>query len=188
MVLYNYEYSVQLYLYMFQMLLILVYNLECMKKVFNSLTTETNKDTGEVTEIEKSVTVTTGGGDKFFMTFLENMSSFYNISCVTDVKVLAKMCSMAEYNTYQMFMPKARRKEIMDEIGINTQTMSNALSRLRGIGMISGSDGMYEINPVVFWKGSTKERERLLKTKGIEIKIKFKIEDEVSALQPSKQF
>lgn len=186
--LYNYEYIVQFNLYMFQMLLILVYNLKCMKKVFNSITTETNKDTGEITETEKSVTVSTSSGDKFFMTFLENMSSFYNINCVTDVKVLAKMCSMAEYNTYHMFMPPARRKEIMQELKINTQTMSNALTRLKGIGMVSGSDGMYEINPIVFWKGSTKERDRLLKTKGIEIKIKFKIEDEISSLKPSKQF
>lgn len=166
-----------------------MYNLECMaKKVFSSIHTETNKETGDVTEVEKSVTVSTGGGDKFFMTFIENLSSFYNISCLTDVKVLAKMCSMVEYNTYQVFMPTARRKDIMVSLSINTQTMTNALTRLKGVGMISGSDGMYEINPNVFWKGSTKERDRLLKTKGIEIKIKFKLEDTVSAVQPNNNF
>lgn len=166
------------------------YNLKCMaKKVFSSNKTLTNKETGEVFEEEKSVTVTTGGGDKFYMTFIENLSSLYNISCITDVKVLSKMCSMAEYNTYRMLMPKAVRKEIMDELDINTQTMSNSLSRLKAINMISGEDGMYEINPTVFWKGSTKERDRLLKTKGIEIKIKFKIDDTPkSIMKPSNKF
>lgn len=159
------------------------------KKIFGSITTVTNKETGESFEEEKTVTVRTEGGDKFYMTFIENLSSLYNIGCVTDVKVLSKMCSMAEYNTYRMLMPKAVRKEIMDELGINTQTMSNALSRLKSVNMISGEDGMYEINPTIFWKGSTKERDRLLKTKGIEIKIKFKIEDEPkSAMKPSDKF
>ena len=158
------------------------------KKIFSSIITETNKDTGDVTETEKSVTVSSGSGDKFFMTFIENLSSFYNISCLTDVKVLAKMCSMVEYNTYQVFLPSARRKEIMTSLGINTQTMTNALTRLKAVSMISGADGMYEINPNVFWKGSTKERDKLLRTKGIEIKIKFKSEDESSAIQPNKEF
>lgn len=158
------------------------------KKIFNSITTETNKETGESTEIEKSVSVSTGGGDKFFMTFIENLSSFYNISCLTDVKVLASLCSMVEYNSYQVFMPRARRREIMDSLSINTQTMTNSLTRLKTVGLISGSDGMYEINPNVFWKGSTKERDKILRDKGIEIKIKFRIEDSVPAIQPNRDF
>ena len=144
------------------------------KKVFESTTLSTNQTTGEVSEDKKSVTVTTPIGDKFFMTFIENMSSFYNISCITDVKVLAKLCTMVGYNTYEVLLPKGRRKDIMDELSINTQTMSNSINRLKGIGMLSGADGSYEINPKVFWKGNTKERDKLLKTKGIEITIKFK--------------
>lgn len=156
------------------------------KKVFESTTLSTNQTTGEVTEDKKSVTVTTGTGDKFFMTFIENMSSFYNITCITDVKVLAKLCTMVGYNTYEVLLPKAKRKEIMDELGINTQTMSNSINRLKGTGLLNGADGSYEINPEVFWKGSTKERDKLLKTKGIEITIKFKAAKEDDENNPMK--
>ena len=157
------------------------------KKVFESLEVSTNIDTGETTENRKSVTVTTGDGDKFFMTFIESMSSFYKISCVTDVKVLARMCCLVEYNTYVVMMPTGRRKEIMDYLKINTQTMTNSLNRLKSIGMISGDNGMYEINPNIFWKGSTKERNRILKKEGLEIKIKFKI-GVSPVLKPNEQF
>lgn len=179
----NKEYIIQFDLYILQMFIMFVYNLKCMaKKIFNSITTSVNKTTGDIVEDEKSVTVTTASGDKFFMTFIENMSSFYNISCVTDVKVLAKMCELVEYNTYSIILSPKRRKAIIDDLGINTQTMSNSLNRLKGITLISGDNGEYEINPNIFWKGSTKEREKLLKTKGLEIKIQFRIEDKPSAI------
>lgn len=159
------------------------------KKIFTSSVEQINKDTGEMVEVNKSVTVSTGGGDKFFMTFIESMSSLYKISCLTDVKLLAKMCCLVDYNGYRVLIPKGVRKEVMEELGINTQTMSNSLKRLKEVGLITGDDGCYEINPNIFWKGSTKERDKILKNDGLEISIKFKCEEKLfGKLKPSKEF
>jgi hypothetical protein len=170
-------------------MLILVYNLKCMaKKVFESLVEVTNKDSGETTEVRKSVTVSTQGGDKFFMTFIESLSSFYRVSNITDAKLLAKMCSLVEYNSYRVLIPKAVRKEITDELEISPQTMTNSLKRLKDVNLVTGEDGSFEINPNLFWKGSTKERDKILRDKGMDIKIKFMIEDNEPIIKASSKF
>jgi len=167
---------------MLHLVVIFVYKTECMgNKRFAIIEERVNQTTGEFVTSRKSVSVETDS-DKFFMTFISEMSSFYKINCLTDVKVLAALCSNAQFNSYTVLLPPSVRKTIMADCGINTQTMSNSMKRLKDLGLVSGADGEYHINPNIFWKGSTNERKKLLADKGLEINIKFtskSVEEEI---------
>jgi hypothetical protein len=133
-----------------------------------------------VTTISKSFSTKTTS-DAFFMCFIDNMSGLFKITCATDSKVLAKLCSMAEFNTGKVGLTPGNRKLLMEAIiGLSTQNLSHSLGRLKKLGLIAGDKGDYEINPKVFWKGTTDERNKLLKNEGLEISIKFQIKDNLN--------
>jgi len=138
------------------------------KKVLQSIqqTEHTDRATGEVvvTETTKkfSVAVST---ESFYMTFIGAMQGIFAIENLTDVKVLAKMCERAEYNTGRVLMTSDIRKEIMKALSITPQTMSNSFARLKKLNLITGERGTYELNAHVFWKGDTNSRNNLLKSK-----------------------
>lgn len=133
---------------------------------------------GEVITTSKSYSIKTSS-EAFYMIFIDHMAWFFKISCITDIRILAKMCSMAEFNTGKVRITSQDRKEILDSlIGITTQNFSHSLNRLKKGGLITGDKGSYEINPKIFWKGTTDQRNKLLKEQGLEINIKFKLDEE----------
>lgn len=137
-----------------------------MKKLKNTtLTTTTNCETGEFLEvtIEKSYTVKNVTIDNFYMTFIDNMSGYFNLRSAIDIKVLTKFCCMAEFNTGEVSLTSQRRLEVCDLIGVTTQQLTNSISNLKAKGFLIGQRGTYTINPKVFWKGTTQEREKLMK-------------------------
>lgn len=138
------------------------------KKVLQSVqqTEHTDRGTGEitVTETTKKFSIATSA-ETFYMTFIGAMQGIFAIENLTDVKVLAKMCERAEYNTGKVLMTSNIRKEIMDQLKITPQTMSNSCARLKKLELITGERGTYEINAQVFWKGDTNHRSAILKNK-----------------------
>lgn len=132
--------------------------------------------TGEVTTITKSFSVKTTS-EAFYMTFIGNMASFYKITSITDVKILAKFCENTVFNTNKVSITTSKRKELCKSLNVTSQTFSNSINRLKKLGLITGSGGDYEINPTIFWKGTTDERSKLLKEGGLELRIKFKAHD-----------
>lgn len=133
--------------------------------------------TGEAAIVSKNYSVRADDSDSFYMSFIEMMSPFFKIKSLIDIQVLAKMCCMMEYNKNEVYLPTARRRQLCEELKIKTTHLSNALKRLRNIGMIAGDSGCYRINPKVYWKGTTNERNQLLKDKGLELNIIFKATD-----------
>lgn len=122
---------------------------------------------GEITTIEstKSFSIPISA-ENFYMVFIGAMQGFYQIDCLTDVKVLAKLCERAEFNTGRVLLTTQVRKQIMDELKIPTQTVSNSLNRLKKLHLIEGERGTYQVNPKVFWRGDTNHRAQLLKERG----------------------
>lgn len=131
---------------------------------------------GKVTHQVKSFNTKTKS-DKFYMTFIEHVSPLFNISSPVERKVLDVLCCGAEFNIGKVIISSERRTEICDTLGISHQTFNNTLVKLKKLKMISGERGVYEINPMIFWRGTTDEREKLLKNGGLELRIKFNYDE-----------
>jgi hypothetical protein len=140
-------------------------------------TTIVDKSTGEVLTIAKDYTIQTSS-EEFYMTFISNLASLWRINSVTDIKVIAFLCGAANFNTGHVTISSKKRKEMMEQLKLNNrQTITNSLGRLKRLGLIYGDDGEYDIDPRIFWKGSTQERDRLLKKGGPQITVNFSPKD-----------
>lgn len=139
--------------------------------------TETTINNGAPVTTSKSYHIQTDS-DAFFMTFLENLSGLFQIKNATDFKVITKLNTLAEFNTGRVILTKEMRIDMLEELKLDNQVLSNSIKRLKSAELLAGDRGVYEINPLVFWKGTTEDRKKLLREKGIEIKIKFSSSEE----------
>lgn len=134
-----------------------------------------NPETGEMqtiaTQKEYSIKIKS---DEFYMTFIDYISPMYKLKSENARKLLVWLCCHAEWNTGEVNLTAADRKNITDELGICNNTITNNLQSLKKLNLISGEKGKFIINPQIFWKGDTKTRGQLLQSN--EIKIKFSIE------------
>lgn len=140
-----------------------------MKRLKNEITT-VNYTTGEIVTTAKEYSIKTTP-DSFYMVFIDSMSKIFEIKSLIDRKLLSKLCMKAEFNTGIVSISQADRKVILQELEINSPQMSKSLSNLIKLGLITGSEGTYVINPSVFWKGDMKSRKELLKNNLINITI-----------------
>lgn len=129
-----------------------------------------DRETGETTYVEtqKSYTIQTTV-DKFYMTFIEFAKPRLKIKFASDHLVLATLCDMATYNTGVVRITPQDRDEMSVTLELSKQQLTNSLTRLKKLDLITGDRGTFTINPQVFWKGDTKTRESLLKDEGVQI-------------------
>lgn len=132
-----------------------------------------DQQTGEVTTIRKTVSITTRNSDEFFMMFVKFISGVFELKSANDIKILIKFCQLAEFNTGAVMIPAGRRKEILTELKMNTSHFSNSINRLKQVGLITGASGSYQLNPIVSWKGDIKTRDTLIHNKGLNFNINF---------------
>ena len=146
-----------------------------------------NGTTGELetVEVEKNFRAKVEV-DRFYMCFFEKMGSFYEIKHLSDVKLIACMCELAEFNSGIVHMTKRTRTIIGEKTGISIGNISRNLKRLITIKLIEEHEGDYTINAEVFWKGDTKMRAQILNDDGLNINITLLSND--NKLQPSKLF
>lgn len=136
-----------------------------------------DKDTGELvtTVNSKSVTVSVKQ-DHFYMVYFEQLSSFYKLTSLKEVFILAKLCSMAQWNTGEVIISATTREEIMTEIGIDKAYLSRCITSLCSKELISRiNTNHYLINPNCFWKGSSSSRNDLMRTKKLKLSIEFEL-------------
>jgi len=145
------------------------------------VTENIDRTTGEVITTSKTFTVAAKNTEEFFFTFLSGLNAICHLSRPSDIKILALLCSKAEYNTGIVRLTTSDRKEIISKLNSTTQSFSNSMTRLRKEGLIVGDHGNYEINPHYFWKGTTDERNKLLRDKKMDILLKFKMNNESKA-------
>lgn len=137
---------------------------------FNTITQREliDPETGEFTTIEVSKTFTTKvSPDSFYMTFIKFISPIYNLKSEPAQKLLVWLCEHSEFNTGIVYLPTNIRKQITSELGISNNSITNYLKKLKDFKLISGSNGVFTINPQIFWKGDLKIREKLLKDNDI---------------------
>lgn len=143
------------------------------KRIIENTHTYFDKDTGEQVSETKTVHVRTKTDVEFYMTFLEAISFVTKIKNGTVMWILAKLCLHAEYNTGICYLAPELRKEIADDLNIKVQYFNQCLMALRKSGIIKDNNGKVFINPVCFWKGELKEREKLMKDKERHLHIIF---------------
>ena len=133
----------------------------------------TDATTGELKTVKKTFAVKSKHKEDFFFVFLSALNAIEPLSRPSDIKVLMHLCSMAEFNTGKVKLAPSDRKRMMDAMKIRPQAFSNSLARLKEVGLITGGRGEYEVSPQYFWKGTTDERGRLLKTRSADLLLKF---------------
>lgn len=136
-----------------------------------------DRTTGEIKVIKKTFSVKTDGTEEFFMTFLSGMNAICELSRPSDIKVMALLCAKAEYNTGIAKLSTSDRREMEDRLDCSSQALSNSIRRLKDAKLVSGTKGNFEINPHYFWKGTTNERQRLLKDRQMDLLLKFRNDD-----------
>lgn len=145
--------------------------------ITNELKDKPDKETGEITQVNtrKVIEVKVGSEEKFYMAFIEHMAPMYQLTHANDIKVLLKFCEMAEYESGVVHLSPKRRSVMVEEINMQTTNVSKSLKRLRDKGLISGDNGEYTLNPVIFWKGKRAKRLEILKNKSMELVFNFKL-------------
>lgn len=144
------------------------------RQVKSSIKQVVDKETGEVIsqEFEKHF-VAEVKTDNFFMCFYENFGAFYGLKHLSDVKLIACLCELAEFNTGVVHLSTKIRRVISEKTGISKTNLSRNLKRLKESKLIEEEEGQVTINPAVFWKGSVKERFETIKNGGLTFNIRI---------------
>lgn len=113
--------------------------------------------------------------EHFFMTYIDFIAPWFNLKPEIAKSILMWMCQNAEFDTGKVSLTTQKRKDLCEKLQITPQTLSNALTSLKKSNLVHGKNGEFQINPQIFWKGSQKSRDALLKDKVI--KMTFGIVD-----------
>lgn len=127
-------------------------------------------ETGEVKSIAtKKIFTSKVKSDEFYMTFVDYMSPIFKIKKTSVKNLLSWLCKNADYNTGKTTLTASDRKKICTEWNTTNSTISSSLKQLKELNLISGDDGVYYLNPKVFWKGELAKRKELLDNNDINI-------------------
>lgn len=137
-----------------------------------------DKESGKVTTVRKTFSVRSKDTEEFYITFLSGLNAICELSRPSDIKILAILCSRAEFNTGRVALTSEDRKDIMKKLGVKPQAFSNSVNRLKKSNLLQGERGDYKINPQHFWKGTTDERNKLLRDKKFDILLKYRSNEE----------
>ena len=133
----------------------------------------TNTSTGEVTTIQRIFNTKVESTEEFYLTFVQVMATLMKVKSMNDIKVLTHLCVMMKYDENRVDLSVQTRKEMCDILGMHTNHVSNSLKSLKDLEIITGEKGTYFVNPVFFWKGTKATRDKLIKEKGLELRIEF---------------
>lgn len=149
------------------------------KLVVNELRDKIDKETGEVTQmiVRKVIDVKVGSEEKFIMMFVEHIAPMYDLKYANDIKVLLKLCEFAEYESGEVHLSSKRRLDMLTDIKMQQSNVSKSLRRLKDKKLISGENGEYLLNPVIFWKGKRSKRLEELRKKGLSFTFNFMLEE-----------
>lgn len=117
--------------------------------------------------------------ESYYYTFVSYLDLICKLNSFTEVKVLVRLCEIAEFNSGKVSLTAGKRTEFIESLSINKAYLSSSIKSLINKGLLKGDKGEYQINPLVFWKGSLKERNALIKENGgvMNVKIDFNCPD-----------
>ena len=135
-----------------------------------------NTQTGEVETIVTSKTFSIQTTpENFYFTFIDTISAFIGVKSALEIRLIIYLCTIAEFNTGKISITAGKRIEIQKYLEIDKTYLSTLLKNLKTKGLIKGNRGEFELNPMLFWKGSLNAREKFLNDSGgkLEVKISF---------------
>lgn len=129
-----------------------------------------NPETGEV-EQKRFITRQVKDNETFYRTYAEDLGSLLKCSkgeihfivCVLNLRFV-------EYNTNEVVLNTARRKDISGCSGLSEQSIYNFVSSLKRKQILIQKDKHLYLNPKLFFFGSDIEREKIF-----ELTIKYKL-------------
>jgi hypothetical protein len=114
-------------------------------------------------------------GDEFYMTYYKYMAPLFQIKSLHDVKVLWQLTQYAEFGTGVVVLSPERRKHIAKVTGIGLNNLPKHMKSLSNLGLIYGMRNDYVLSPVVFWRGSNKDRAEFFETdEGRRVVLEFR--------------
>lgn len=111
--------------------------------------------------------------ESFYKTFIEYISPLFNLNNHSTKNVLIWMCTHANPTNGICMLPTSIRKELCQELNINNSNLSTTINKLKELDLISGQNGLFEINPKIFWKGNADAQKELLNEGYLKISIKI---------------
>ena len=135
-----------------------------------------NRETGEIitSTTEKTFSYKVKNNDEFIMLYYK-----YVIPATTGMKsfkafcLLLRLVDIANYNTGSVDISIKTRENLCKTLDISAKNFNKYINELKNANMISGSRGLYTINPKYFWKGDSNERNKMLKDKLFYVKFGF---------------
>ena len=103
-------------------------------------------------------------GDEFYMTYYKYMAPLFSIKSLMDVKVLWQLTQYAEFGTGVVVLSPERRRHIAQVTGVSLNNLPKHLASLKVLGLIFGERNDYTLSPVIFWRGSNKDRVDFMET------------------------
>lgn len=116
--------------------------------------------------------------ESFYITYIDNLSGYLNLTSNADKSVLTYLCTKAEYDTGRAAISAEERVLACKAIGISSQQFTNSISKLKELKLITGKSGFYMINPAIFWKGNSKTRSQLLKNNDVAVQFNFILDED----------
>lgn len=121
--------------------------------------------TGEVLTTHRSYT--TKSVAEPFVQFFHSHPDFQKVFAIArlrDQQVLWQLCVLSEYDTGRIKFGAGERKTVCTALGVSAANLSGSLTRLRRLGLVLGRAGQLQLNPRVFWKGTSKARTATIAT------------------------
>jgi hypothetical protein len=114
-------------------------------------------------------------GDEFYMTYYKYMAPLFKIKSLMDVKVLWQLTQYAEFSTGIVVLSPERRRHIVSVTGVSLNNLPKHLASLKALNLITGERNDYALSPVVFWRGSNKDRADFMSTdEGRRVVLEFR--------------
>lgn len=127
--------------------------------------TEHTQETKELIQIES---------EPFYIVYTKYIKWIYGINSGKTLALLLKLLDMMEFNTGIIDISRSKRQLLMAELGLSQSALSQRLNVLlekeaiykrsivdESTGEIHELKGSYQINPIMFWKGTLKDRRAL---------------------------
>lgn len=148
-----------------------------MRKKTRIITTEEDRvdiTTGEVVSstTRKVFSTKVDKVDLFFQIYFNQLNGLFGLK-ESELKVIIYLAGIANPLTGGVSLTAGKRKVLIDKLGISTSTLTKAMKALISGDFINGEDGEYLINPQIFWKGSSQDRELAIKTGIFKIIVEF---------------
>lgn len=137
-----------------------------LRKVSERTNNYIDSDTGELLNKDNSVNYSvTADNDRFVFLYGKFLKYLTGLS-ETDMKIFIFLTFNIDSNTHTITSNKMLADRCTEEIGVSGKTFFNCISKLCGKEMLIKDPqykGVYRVNPEHGWKGSQKDRSKVLK-------------------------